>query len=158
MEDGDNISSRRRTPIQEKRHSQIIEKVSLNLLERGFALLVDHISWPQGKPPSVHGSDSSELYKPDIFAMSSMLNLIVEVKTVDTINSPHTIKQLVAFDRAAKEMKNGQVQLILPTTIGLNSHLQKASELKIQYKLSNTTIYTYNFVSNNIALYHNTNL
>jgi hypothetical protein len=84
-----------RTKAGQSKHDREVLKIARELKKEDYKVQADIKGYPK---PSKRG-----LYRPDVIATKGKKEIIVEVETVDSANSPRDLAQQKAFKRAAEK-------------------------------------------------------
>ena len=83
-----------RKQLSQSKHDRRVGLVARYYENRGYDVYADISGYP--RPETIGG------YRPDVIAMSNRRMIIVEVETVDSVNSARDIAQRAAFARYAR--------------------------------------------------------
>jgi hypothetical protein len=87
--------STRITERSQKTHNALIQALAERYEKDGYFVRADHISHPNGSPPTING------YVPDIAAYKdNTLKIIAEAETCDSISDTSTREQWEAFAKS----------------------------------------------------------
>ena len=84
-----------RSPKSQSKHDREVEKIVEEYKEKGYSVSADIRGY--SKPKTVSG------YRPDVVATKDNREIIIEVETLDSLNSVRDLEQKGAFQRAARK-------------------------------------------------------
>jgi len=95
-----NMLNSNRTRTSQLKHDRKVSELALNLLGKGYQVWAEVPEFPN--PPTVLG------YTPDIKARKLSQEIIIEVETLDSLDTARAQKQHDAFISATREKQNLQ--------------------------------------------------
>lgn len=84
-----------RTKARQSKHNSEVLRIAKESKNKGYKVQADIKGYPK---PSKRGR-----YRPDVIATKGNEEIIIEVETVDSANSPRDLAQQEAFKRAARK-------------------------------------------------------